>query len=77
MLKSLVRDWTALALAGDRAPLVCVDYAEDLRALPRADRAEARATIVKIDDAQRLARTNVSPGMVAELVRMALTGTGA
>jgi DNA polymerase-3 subunit delta' len=74
VLKSLVRDWTALATAGDRAPLVCVDYASELRALPTLAPADAIAIIGKLDDAQRLARTNVSPAMVSELVRMALTG---
>jgi DNA polymerase-3 subunit delta' len=76
VLKSLVRDWTALATAGDRAPLICVDYASELRALPALAPADAIAVIGKLDDAQRLARTNVSPAMVSELVRMALTGKG-
>ena len=40
--------------------------------LPRALKA-----FEKIDDAQRLARTNVSPTMVADLVRMAITGLAA
>jgi hypothetical protein len=65
-----------LATAGDRAPLVCVDYASELRALPTLAPADAIAIIGKLDDAQRLARTNVSPAMVSELVRMALTGKG-
>lgn len=75
-IKSLLRDWTALSLAGDRAPLAAVDYAGDLRALPKPKPADAAAMIAKLDDAQRLARTNVSPAMVLELVRMALTGKG-
>ena len=74
VLKSLVRDWTALASAGDRAPLVCVDFASELRALPAIAPSDAIAMFGKLDDAQRLARTNVSPTMVSELVRMALTG---
>jgi DNA polymerase III subunit delta' len=75
-VKSLLRDWTALALAGDRAPLASVDYAGELRALPPPGD-EAAVMLAKLDDAQRLARTNVSPAMVLELVRMALTGRGA
>ncbi|HUA08600.1 MAG TPA: AAA family ATPase [Candidatus Acidoferrales bacterium] len=74
VVKSLVRDWTALGLAGDRAALISVDYAGELRDLPALAAAEAISVIDKLDDAQRLARTNVSPGMVSELVRMALTG---
>ena len=38
------------------------------------DLARALKAFEKIDDAQRLARTNVSPTMVADLVRMAITG---
>jgi hypothetical protein len=72
-VKSLLRDWTALAIAGDRAPLAAVDYAGDVRALPPPG-AGAAAMLGKLDDAQRLARTNVSPAMVLELVRMALSG---
>jgi DNA polymerase III delta prime subunit len=76
-IKSLVRDWTALSLAGDRAPLVAVDYADDIRALPAPSALEVSAMLGKLDDAQRIARTNVSPAMVLELVRMALTSKGA
>jgi len=74
VVKSLVRDWIALAAAGDRATLVSVDYRTELRSLPRLNYSETIAIMDKLDDAQRLARTNVSPNMVSELVRMALTG---
>jgi DNA polymerase III subunit delta' len=76
VIKALVRDWTALASAGDRAPLISVDYGDELRKLRVLEPAEAIAVIGKLNDAQRLARTNVSPAMVSELVRMALTGKG-
>jgi DNA polymerase-3 subunit delta' len=76
-LKSFVRDWTALSLAGDRAPLIAVDYGDELRALPKPAATDAAAMIAKLDDAQRLARTNVSPAMVLEIVRMALTSKAA
>jgi DNA polymerase III subunit delta' len=76
LIKTFVRDWTALATAGDGAIVMSVDYTDDLRALPALAPAEAIAMFGKLDDAQRLARTNVSPTMVSELVRMALTGKG-
>ena len=41
---------------------------------PHIDLARGLKAFEKIDDAQRLARTNVSPSMVADLVRMAITG---
>jgi DNA polymerase III subunit delta' len=76
LIKTFVRDWTALGTAGDRAVVMSVDYADDLRALPALPPGVAIAMFGKLDDAQRLARTNVSPTMVSELVRMALTGKG-
>ncbi len=77
ILKSLVRDWTALAAAGETAPLVAVDYRDELRELPAIGAVEALSMLAKIGEAQRLARTNVSPAMVSEIVRMALTGKSA
>jgi DNA polymerase-3 subunit delta' len=73
VIKSLVRDWIAIGAAGDRAPLICVDYADELRELPSPSPADAVGLLAKLEDAARLARTNVSPNMVSELVRMALT----
>ncbi len=74
VLKSLVRDWVALSAAGDGVSIAAVDYSEGLRELPKVPAAAAIGMIAKIDDAQRLARTNVSPAMVSDIVRMALTG---
>ncbi|MBV8636875.1 MAG: AAA family ATPase [Candidatus Eremiobacteraeota bacterium] len=74
ILKSFVRDWTARSVAGSSAPLVAVDYQQELGELPRLEPVDAIALLAKLDDAQRIARTNVTPTMVSELVRMALTG---
>ncbi len=74
IIKSFVRDWTARSIAGKRTPLVAVDYEDEVEKLSHLEPAEAIAMLAKIDDAQRIARTNVSPNMVSELVRMALTG---
>ncbi|MGZ3497724.1 MAG: DNA polymerase III subunit [Vulcanimicrobiaceae bacterium] len=73
-LKTLVRDWIATGVVGGSAPVLAADYLADLKRLPRVDDAEAIAMLGKITDAQRLARTNVSPAMVGEVVRMALSG---
>lgn len=72
-LKTLARDWVALGAANGDAPLVAVDYRTDLQSLKPLSAHDAIAVLTKIDDAQRLARTNVSPAMVAELVRMHLS----
>jgi DNA polymerase III delta prime subunit len=71
-VKSLARDWVTIGVA-PQAPLLAIDFSDRLRALPPIGADAAVAMLAKIDDAQRIARTNVSPAMVGELVRMAIT----
>lgn len=71
-VKALVRDWI-VASGGDGVALVSIDCAERLRSLKPIDPRAAVALLGKLDDAQRLARTNVSAALVGEFVRMALT----
>jgi len=73
-LKTLVRDWIVAGLSPELAPFT-VDHAERLRRLRPLDQRAAVGILGKIDEAQRLARSNVRPEFVAELVRMALTST--
>jgi DNA polymerase-3 subunit delta' len=79
-IKTLVRDWI-VASGQSRAEsrggvaLMSIDHADQLRKLKPLDRRAAAALLARIDDAQRLARTNVTPALVGELVRMALTST--
>lgn len=75
VLKGLVRDWAAMQSA-KAAPLFA-DYAKELLALPPLSAERLTQALRGIDAAQRLARTNVSPTMASETVRMALTGAGA
>jgi DNA polymerase-3 subunit delta' len=77
ILKTLLRDWVALSSAGKDARLLALDYGKELKSLPALDSQLAIAAFGKITEAQRLARTNVSPALVADYVRMALTGTAA
>lgn len=76
-LKTLVRDWIAMGSAGTDAPMLALDYGTQLRALVPTGGDEAGALLAKLSEAQRLARTNVSPALVAEGVRMALSGKAA
>jgi DNA polymerase-3 subunit delta' len=74
-VKTLLRDWIAVAPSGGAKasqPLMR-DYAGELAALGAPQPHAAAAVLAKIGDAQRMARTNVSPTMVAETVRLALT----
>ncbi|HET6893980.1 MAG TPA: hypothetical protein VFH72_01190 [Candidatus Baltobacteraceae bacterium] len=77
ILKTLLRDWVALGSAGADARLLALDYGKKLKALRPVDAQTALAAFGKLTEAQRLARTNVSPALVADFVRMALTGTAA
>ncbi|HLI94689.1 MAG TPA: hypothetical protein VKT72_01245 [Candidatus Baltobacteraceae bacterium] len=77
IVKTLVRDWVALSNAGKESRLLALDYGKQLKKLPSVDSDRATDTLAKITEAQRLARTNVSPALVADYVRMALTGTAA
>jgi DNA polymerase III subunit delta' len=73
-IKMLVRDWI-VASGHDGVALVSADQAERLRGLKKLDRRAAVALLGKLDEAQHLARTNVSAALVGEFVRMALTST--
>ncbi|MGA8662469.1 MAG: hypothetical protein WB644_09275 [Candidatus Cybelea sp.] len=70
-IKTLVRDWI-VASGHDGVALVSLDYAQRLARLRPLEGREAVALLSKLDEAQRLARTNVSPALVGELVRMSL-----
>lgn len=74
IVKTLVRDWVAMSSAGRDAPVLAVDYRERLAKLPPIGADRSTAILAKITDAQRLARTNVSPAIVGEFVRMNITG---
>jgi DNA polymerase III delta prime subunit len=73
-IKTLVRDWI-VASGHDGVALVSVDHAERIRRLKPIDPQMAVALLGKLDEAQRLARTNVSAALVGEFVRMALTSS--
>jgi DNA polymerase III subunit delta' len=73
-VKTLVRDWI-VASGHDGVALVCVDHADRIRGLKPLDKRAAVTLLGKLDDAQRLARTNVSAALVGEFVRMALTSS--
>ncbi|MEO6834923.1 MAG: AAA family ATPase [Candidatus Tumulicola sp.] len=73
-IKTLVRDWIVCGSAGDGSiQPISIDYAERLRRLPPLPARKAVELLAKLNDAARLARTNVNAAMVGEIVRMALT----
>jgi DNA polymerase-3 subunit delta' len=71
-IKTLTRDWLVLQLVGPEAPMLARDQTAAIARLPRRDPAGLARTLAAIGDAERIARTNVTPALVAGLVRMAL-----
>lgn len=74
--KALTRDWIAVSIAGEEIPVLLPDQRAALKKLPPRDPRRLLRALEAISEAQRLAGTNVSPGLIAEYVRMALTGLG-
>ena len=70
-VKTLARDWIALGFGGS-VPLLARDQRSRLEALPRREPAAFAKMLAGIGDAERIARANVSPPLVADIVRMAL-----
>jgi DNA polymerase-3 subunit delta' len=70
-VKTLARDWIALGLGGG-VPVLARDQRARLEALPAREPVAFAKMLAAIGDAERIARTNVSPPLVAELVRIAL-----
>jgi hypothetical protein len=75
-VKTLARDWAALGL-GSSVPLLARDQRARLEALPPREPAAMARLLGAIGDAERIARTNVTPALVADLVRMALAPSSA
>jgi len=71
VVKTLTRDWLALRLSPD-APLLAPDVAHRLETLPQRDVAAMVRSLAALGDAERIAQSNVSPQLVADLAKMAL-----
>lgn len=76
VVKTLTRDWLALRVGGPGVPLLAGDQAERIGRLPPCEPVAIARALAALSDAERVARTNVSPALVADLAKMALVGTG-
>ncbi len=76
-IKTLVRDWIALSVSGGQGRILAVDENARLRSLPVLRPEDATRVLRSLSKAQELARTNVRPEFVAEMVRMHLAGLAA
>lgn len=75
MVKTLARDWLTLSQVPAGAPLLALDYMEQLTDLPKMQPQRGIVLLEKLSDAHRLSRTNVSPALVSEFVRMAVSSS--
>lgn len=66
------RDWAALAIAGDDAPLLAADQRARIAALPARDPKALVALLAAIGETERLATSNVSAGLVVDYLRVVL-----
>jgi DNA polymerase-3 subunit delta' len=72
VVKTLTRDWLALRIGGAGVPLLARDQAERITRLPQREPAAIARALGALTDAERVARTNVSPQLVADLAKIAL-----
>ena len=72
VVKTLTRDWLALRVGGADVPLLARDQAERIGRLPERDPVAIARALGALGDAERIARTNVSPALVADLAKMAI-----
>ncbi|MDQ6825863.1 MAG: hypothetical protein M3Z14_01510 [Candidatus Eremiobacteraeota bacterium] len=73
-VKTLVRDWIVLSISNNEGRVLTVDEQIRLRALPALKNEDATRVLASLAEARELARTNVRPELVAEGVRMHLSG---
>jgi DNA polymerase-3 subunit delta' len=71
-LKTLTRDWLVWRVAGKEIPSLAADEAKTIAKLPAAQPDDIARALAAIGEAERIARSNVTPHLVAEYVRMAL-----
>ncbi|MBV8601115.1 MAG: DNA polymerase III subunit delta' [Candidatus Eremiobacteraeota bacterium] len=71
-VKTLVRDWLVMRVARKEIAPLAADEARTVAKLPKAEPARLAAALEAIVEAEAIARTNVTPHLVAEYVRMAV-----
>jgi DNA polymerase-3 subunit delta' len=77
LVRLAVRDWAALAIAGGDAPLLAADQRPVYDRLPPLQPNALVAMLGAVGDVERLARTNVSAGLVVDYLRLQLVPSAA
>jgi DNA polymerase III subunit delta' len=69
-VRFMVRDWAVLSLVGEEAPLLNTDLRARFLGLPQRDARQVLTLLTAAAEAERMAGTNVTPGLTAEYLRM-------
>ncbi|GAC1309095.1 MAG: hypothetical protein NVSMB19_22650 [Vulcanimicrobiaceae bacterium] len=72
VVRVAARDWAALTIAGAGVPLLAADQRARIAALPVRDPKAVVAVLAAIGETERLAKTNVSAGLVVDYLRVQL-----
>jgi DNA polymerase-3 subunit delta' len=72
LVRVAARDWAALILAGEDVPLLAADQRARILRLPQRDPKAVVALLAAVGEAERLANTNVSAGLVVDFLRLQL-----
>ncbi len=67
-----LRDWAAVTIAGTTATSMLPDRRDRIARLPKRDAHAIAALMGAVGDTSRLARSNVSPGLVVDYLKMQL-----
>ena len=71
-IKTLMRDWLVARIAGKQIAALAGDEASGIAKLPKVEPVDLARALTSIVEAERIARTNVTPHLVAEYVRINL-----
>jgi len=72
LVRVAARDWAAVGLAGDQAPLLAADQRALIARVPAREPKAIVSVLAAVGEAERLAKTNVSAGLVVDYLRMQL-----
>lgn len=76
VVRMSARDWAVLSCVGEGVPLLAEDQRERFLGLAEADSQRVLAVLNAAAEAEKMASTNVSPGLIADYLRMQLAPVG-
>jgi DNA polymerase-3 subunit delta' len=76
-VRVVARDWAVLNAGAAEAPMLAADLRSEIERMPRRPAAEAVSVLTAVAGVMRMAKTNVSPALVADYLRMELAPAGA